>query len=182
MKSIVDVIKALDKLVRTGWLLRGVPPSIAETVASHSFTSAIIALEVANKLRDRNRNINPYKAAVLALVHDVGEAFIGDIVKEFSKRSKIKEEVEEQVLKEYLDGLAIGKLAVEYISQKTLEARIAKLAEVLATYIKGLEYMALGYRDVKEIVENMLTEAMRLSKELKVESILEEVVSLAEHR
>ncbi|MFN4046079.1 MAG: HD domain-containing protein, partial [Acidilobaceae archaeon] len=74
-----EVLAALTSLARTGWMLRGVPHSLAENVAEHLFVSAIIAYEIAVEASKRGLPVNPEKAAAVALVHDLAEALIGDI-------------------------------------------------------------------------------------------------------
>jgi putative hydrolase of HD superfamily len=69
--------KTLLNLARTVWLLRGVPPSLAETVAEHSFLSAFICIELGSRIQ----GVDIGKAVLYTLIHDLGEAFIGDITK-----------------------------------------------------------------------------------------------------
>jgi Predicted hydrolases of HD superfamily len=79
-KSLTDVAFSLINLARTGWMLRGIPGSLAETVAEHSFMSALICMELSEDVKD----LDVEKMAIYALLHDLGEAFIGDVVKNFS--------------------------------------------------------------------------------------------------
>ena len=65
---------ALKELPRTGWLDRGVPAARAESVAEHSFQTALLAWTAASADPSLNRD----RLLRLALVHDLAEALIGD--------------------------------------------------------------------------------------------------------
>ena len=147
------VITASKNLVRTGWMQKGIPPSIGETVADHSFEAAIIAYYLAVKLREKGISLNPDHAAVLALFHDAGESILGDLPKWATERIN-KREAE----KEAFDEFGFGKdLFIEFKEQKTIESKIAKLSDRLSTYLQSERYMKQGY-DVKEIAESYLPE------------------------
>jgi putative hydrolase of HD superfamily len=74
-----NCIDALKKLARTGWMQRGIPPSITETVASHSFESATIAGVISNILINHGYNINMEKTISMSLFHDFSVCLIVDI-------------------------------------------------------------------------------------------------------
>jgi len=140
-------------LVRTGWMQKGVPPSIGETVASHSFEAAILAFTIASKLKDQGVNVNPDHEAILALFHDAGESILGDFPKWTSEKID-KKDVELEAFKE----LGIGvDLFIEFKDKKTLEANIAKLSDRLSTVLQAKRYIKLGY-DVQEIANSYLNE------------------------
>lgn len=84
--DVINIVRAMNNLARTGWMLRGVPPAVCETVSQHSYSTSIIALHVVEKLREKGIDVDPYKTIALALVHDVPEAFTDDILSLFSKR------------------------------------------------------------------------------------------------
>lgn len=140
-------------LVRTGWMQKGIPPAIAETVADHSFEAAVLAYIIASKLKERSINVNPDHAAVLALFHDAGETILGDFPKWASERID-KREAEKEAFK----VLGVGEdLFQEFKEQETLEAKIAKLADRLSTYLQSKRYLKQGY-DVNDIKESYLPE------------------------
>jgi len=64
----------LKELPRTGWVDRGVPAARAESVAEHSFQTALLAWTAAAADPTLNRD----RLLRLALVHDLAEALIGD--------------------------------------------------------------------------------------------------------
>ncbi len=64
----------LKRLPRTGWLDRGVPPADTESVADHSFRTALLAWLAAAGRPDLDRD----RVLVLALLDDLAEAEAGD--------------------------------------------------------------------------------------------------------
>lgn len=150
-----DVVEALSNLSRTGWMLRGVPHGLAETVAEHSFHASIIALEVSLRLRDRGCRIDPYKAAAIALVHDLGEAVIGDIPRTASL-GEAKRGAELEAVSKLPVHVGIKGLIGDFESTGSLEGFIARVSELLATVMKASRYRALGYERVAEIEANVM--------------------------
>ncbi|BDC18108.1 HD family hydrolase [Acidianus sp. HS-5] len=147
------MINASKNLVRTGWMQKGIPPAIGETVAAHSFEAAIIAYYLARKLSDKGISINPDHAAVIALFHDAGESVLGDLPKWTTERIN-KRDAE----KDAFDEFGFGKdLFIEFKEQKTIESKIAKISDRLSTYLQSERYMKQGY-EVKEIAESYLPE------------------------
>lgn len=143
--------KALEgckNLVRTGWMQRGIPPAMGETVASHSFESAVIAYVISTELKGLGVNVNPERASVVALFHDLGESVLGDLPKWATERIR-KDDVEEEAFV-YL-GLP-RELFQEYRERTTLEGKVAKLAESVATLKQALRYKAMGFK-VDEIID-----------------------------
>ncbi|ABP94822.1 MULTISPECIES: HD domain-containing protein [Metallosphaera] len=168
------LIVGCKNLVRTGWMQRGVPPSVGETVAGHSFEAGVIAYVVASKLREKGHNVNPDRAAVIALFHDVGESLIGDLPKWFTDRAS-KERIELSAIEE----LGVGKeLFLEYERRDTLEGAVAKFSEMMATYKQALRYRRQGY-SVDEIIETYnkkLEEMWRLEPFSSCRKEIEEIL------
>lgn len=165
-----DVIAALNSLSRTGWMLRGVPSSLAESVSQHSFASALIAAEVASLA-----GLDPFKAAFIALVHDIGESVIGDI----SRSANIKKE-KEVAERRAIEGLEISYLikasAIEYAEGNTPEAQAAKVGDLVATMLQGRYYEAFGFR-VSDIVISSCKEAKEVIARLPNSSKILETLS-----
>ncbi len=151
------MIIASKNLVRTGWMQKGIPSAIGETVAAHSFEAAVIAYYLAKKLSEKGVNVNPDHAAVLALFHDAGESILGDLPKWTTERIN-KRTAEEEAFDEF----GFGKdLFIEFKEQKTIESKIAKISDRLSTYLQSERYMKQGY-EVKEIAESYLPEVENL--------------------
>ena len=153
--SLFFQIGLLKKIQRTGWVLKGI--GNAEFVDQHSFRMAIIAMILAPKLK-----INQLKLIKMALIHDLGEAIIGDI--KWEEGNKVVASQEEKHrdekkaigdmfsknpdFKEYID------LWNEFNDQKTKEAKALKLIDKLEMAIQAFEYEKEGYKNLSEFWEN----------------------------
>jgi len=67
----------LKRLYRQGWLKRGIPEDQAESVADHVFGTAMLALLLAGQ--PPYETVDRDKALRMALVHELGEVYAGDI-------------------------------------------------------------------------------------------------------
>jgi len=151
-RSLGEIFLALSNLARTGWMLRGVPSQLAETVSNHSFIAGVVAFELATYLRSRGYKVDPYKAAVIALLHDMGESLIGDIPK-VAGIGDAKREAEARAVASLPVSEDAKRLITEFEEGASDEAAIARIAELAATWIMGVYYERLGYR-VEEIIES----------------------------
>ena len=161
--SLGEVLLALSSLARTGWMLDGVPARDAETVAEHSYVAAVIALEVALRLRERGAMIDPYRAATLALVHDMAESVIGDITRR-AGLGEAKKRAEEEAFGGLPVHPGVKELFREFEGDGSLEARVARASELLATAWRARVYLNRGYR-VSRILESTRREAARVAEE-----------------
>ena len=154
------MLEALSSLARTGWMLRGIPSCLAESVAEHSFWASVLAFEIAVRLRTKGRDVDPYRAAAIALFHDIGESVIGDIarVAGISREEKLK--AERMAVQSLPLTDEAKKLQEEFDRGETDEALVARLSESLATLIKAIVYGYKGYNvnDIKENMEKIIKE------------------------
>lgn len=140
----------LKSIVRTGWQNNEVENP--ESVADHTFRVALMAMV----LSQNNKNINQNKLIKMALIHDLGEALIGDMVwekgsevigsqeeKHTDEHKAINEIFKENDLKEY------KLLWEEYEAQKTEEAKFLKLIDKLEMALQTLEYQQSGADTIK---------------------------------
>ena len=156
LSKLERLVEALKSTPRTGWMLRGVPAAIAESIAEHMNEASLIALILGDELRKKGVSIDIYYAAAIATAHDVSEAIIGDLVKLVTDLigKEIKESIELQALRSYVGDTILANLVRDYIEQEKIEAKLAKLSEQLATLLQGLRYHRQGY-DVSEIICSM---------------------------
>lgn len=162
-QSLGGILEALYSLARTGWMLRGVPPQLAETVAHHLFASAVIASELGWRLRDLGIDVNVDRAAALALAHDLGESVIGDI----SRRAglgRAKREAEARAFESLPLSRGVKEYFREFEEASSIEAAVARVSELLATFWRACAYSRQGY-GVEEIGRSTLEEALRLAGE-----------------
>ncbi len=147
-KTLVELaleLGALKRVPRTGWVLKGIKD--AESVADHTWRVATLAMILAPQL-----NVSADKLMKMALVHDVGEAAIGDIKWETggkvigSREEKYDEEKREVKrmfdvntdFEEYID------LWEEFHKNESKEAKIIKELDKLDMVLQALEYEREG--------------------------------------
>jgi putative hydrolase of HD superfamily len=157
----------LKRTPRTGWLDRGVPPDLTESVADHSFRVTLMTWLAAAEAPELDRD----RVLKLALIHDLAEAITGDLTPHDSNellamdpsarrdllnrrrpedplRQRAKREAEERAMAELLSDLSpaqsaeIFELWVELSDRTTGEARFVKEIDVLETYLQSREYLA----------------------------------------
>ena len=161
VREIIDTVASLKNLPRTGWVLRGVSQAEAENVAEHSFESASLALVIATKLKEKGVEVNVYKAVTIALIHDWAESLVGDIPLWTTIRLRDKKNMVEE---EAFEHFAFAKkLFEEYSEAKTLEGLIARISDVLATYLQACRYIKIGYSDVEEIKTSTYNKIIELT-------------------
>lgn len=138
----IELVQFFDRLAalpRTGWLLRGVVDP--ESVAEHSFGVCVVATLLVDDLRARGMAVDGERVLRMALVHDVAEAFTGDIPMP-AKSAKL-----DAALEEVERALLAGVLSAEQLALweqaeacTTLEARVVKAADKVQMLIKALSY------------------------------------------
>ncbi len=169
LKKISETAWSASCLVRTGWMQRGVPPSVGESVADHGFSSALLAYEIALELSEKGIEISPEKATLIALYHDLHEVVVGDIPKWSSDRANdVKEGLEKEAIGEMEKWMKGMKFAMMYF-ERTREAKVAKLAEKLSTYFQAERYVEMGMTRVREIRDNMRESLWNMVKKVEKE-------------
>lgn len=119
---------------------RQVLPWANDTVASHSFRTAIIGLFLA-ELEGADKN----KVMRMCLFHDLAELRTGDAnyIQKFYRSEDEHKAIREQ-WKDLMGGHEIKKLLSEYMARKTKEAAIAKDADNLDQLALQIEYLPDG--------------------------------------
>lgn len=157
IKNIVNFIFELNQLKRirhSGFKLCGVkdPDGIAE----HAWRAAQIGyiLAVMEGIK------NPEKVAAMVLIHDNGEARIGDHHK-VSARYFDTKAAEHQAFSDQLEQLGNGvgekwqKYFNEFENRDTKEGLIAKDADWLEQAFQAKEYVDLGYESAGDWINNV---------------------------
>lgn len=141
----------LKQLYRQGWLRHGVPPQQCESVAEHSFAVAMWAWFLADALAvdlDRDRVVR------MALLHDVGEVYAGDLTPAdqvpAGEKHRREAEAVQQVLGLLPGGDAYLALWHEYETGTTPEAQLVRQADRLEMACQALAYERQGLADLSE--------------------------------
>jgi len=141
MKRIIEFlfeVGMLKKSPRTGYQFLG---SGGESVADHSFRTAIIGYALASGEPEADRN----KVVLMCLFHDLSEARCGD---HNYVNKKYVEVDEESAVRDQVRGLPfnneIKTLLNEFNSNDTLEASLSKDADQLDLILELKEQLDLG--------------------------------------
>jgi putative hydrolases of HD superfamily len=161
----------LKQLFRQGWIQRGIDSAACETVAEHTFGNAMLCL----MLLPRHPELDPLKVLKMALVHDVGEAYVGDITPMDNVPSEIKKAKESAAIDTILGKLPEGKLLIdvfhEYEAQQTPEAKFVKQIDRLEFAFQASVYEHQGKIDGTEFYD-------RVSEQLTSDVLQDEMSAL----
>jgi putative hydrolase of HD superfamily len=130
----------LKKTPRTGYQFLG---NGFETVAAHSFRTAVIAFILAKSAP----GADPEKALKMALFHDLAEARTGDHNYVNKQYVAVDEErATRDATRNIPNGLEVEALLLEYYAGETLEAQLAYDADQLDMILELKEKKDLGNR------------------------------------
>ncbi len=137
-------ISMLKRTLRTGYAFLGTG---VESTASHSFNTALIAF-ILGKM---TRNVSTEKLLLMALIHDIPEARVGDanaVHKKYLKRMEhtaFKDAIRRcSVCNEFL------KLYEEYEKGESLEAKLVRDADQIDMLLSLKEQLDCGNENAKE--------------------------------
>lgn len=144
MKDFIDFFNTIEKLKRVkraGWIREGVPNS--ESVADHSFGTAILCYLLADDLK-----VNEDKLVKMALVHDLAEVELGDIVSRrgtktvYSLNDKFMKEkdVITRLFSKIKNRTEYVNLWLDFEGGKTKEAVLLKQIDKLEMVFQALDY------------------------------------------
>jgi putative hydrolase of HD superfamily len=159
----------LKRVSRTGWLDRGVAAGDVESVADHSFGTALLAWACALERQREGAALDPQRVLLLALIHDLPEADTGDAppydpaslpddpgdLRAFLDRRHIRDDArdtakraqEDAVMQELLHvlpdttGSALGEIWRELRQGTSEEARFVKQIDRLETFLQSRQYL-----------------------------------------
>ena len=139
LKKILKVFLTLQwakELPRQGFIALGFKRNEADSVAAHSFVTALLAYFLAKQLQKEGMKVDSEKVLKMGLFHDIGETIVGDVgtfVKGMAGGGF--KDIEKEGVKTLVEGLdseeEIVGLIEEYNKRESLEARIVKAADNL---------------------------------------------------
>lgn len=141
----------LKRIKRSGWWVAGIDDP--ETVAEHSFRTAVIAFYMAHM-----EDVDPYKTVTMALFNDIHEARINDLHKMGHYYIEFRQ-AEKKVFKDQVEDLP-GKVKKElsairgnYDAQRSKESIVARDADILECLIQAKEYYENGHLTAKKFFQ-----------------------------
>jgi len=141
----------LKQLYRQGWLRRGIPPERCESVAEHTFGVALLTLMLVDScFPELDREL----AVEMALLHDLGEVYAGDVTPGDGVPSEEKHRRESASVVRVLAGLDHGEEYValweEYERGETPEARLVRQVDRLEMGMQAYLYEVQEGADLSE--------------------------------
>ncbi|MFQ6125410.1 MAG: HD domain-containing protein [Candidatus Heimdallarchaeota archaeon] len=149
-------IGRLKLLKRSGWIFSGVNAAQTESIADHSFRTAILTLLLCKNLERKGVQINTEQAVTLALLHDVVECFTHDIDrrvinlggKAMKQGKRNAERIAITRLSQKLGALGyILEDAWKHLeTDNSLEVQLMRMCDRIETTIQAFEYVLQGHR------------------------------------
>lgn len=161
----------LKRIKRSGWWVAGVKDP--ESVAEHSFRTALLGYVLALL-----EGADPFRTAAICMLHDLPEARIGDLhrVNDLYLDST---QAQRRALAEQLAPLPeactreLESLYEEWELGESLEATVAKDADLLECLIQAREYQAQGCSSVQEWINNTASRLCTASAKTLAKSCVE---------
>ena len=141
VNKFLEITGILKRIPRTGWVEVGIYQP--ESVADHSFRTAFLCMLYADM-----EGLDPLKMLRMALIHDLPEAVIGDLMPS-QKTAQTKEE-EKKAIHKILGLLPKRQMENylevwnEYEEGKTREAKAVRQLEKIEMALQAKEYKSLG--------------------------------------
>jgi len=131
----------LKQLYRQGWLTNGIPIEQCESVAEHSFGVAVTAMILADTLFPE---LDTLKVLRMALIHDLGEVYAGDIIPGDLISSERKYQLERDAMVRIFSSLSNGELYIklweEFENRTSPEARFVLQIDKLEMALQASVY------------------------------------------
>ncbi len=178
--SFLAELMRLKSVPRIGWLLRGVRD--VESVASHSFGVAVIAMLLADRARARGVEVNVERLLRMALLHDLTESRTGDLpstIKRYFGKAAIKtadETIAAEIFTELGDfSDSYMELWSDYEHRASIESRLVKAADKLDLLLQSREYEKGGARSLQEFWDTADSDFAGLGVDDMISDLVEEL-------
>jgi len=138
----LEITGILKRTQRTGWVDVGV--HAPESVADHTFRTAILCMIYADL-----KNLDTTKMLKMALIHDLPEAVIGDLMP--SQKTAETKKDERDAICDMLSLLPDAQRSeyfaiwTEYQQGKTKEAKAARQLDKIEMALQAKEYEKMGH-------------------------------------
>ena len=135
----------LKALYRQGWLKRGIAEGDCETVAEHVYGAALLTLVLAHAV---SSDLDINRALQMALIHDLGEIYVGDLTPSDGvpqdEKSELESKAVQKITSDLPGGEVIKSLWQEYEACETLEARLVHQIDRLEMGLQAGVYSLKG--------------------------------------
>jgi putative hydrolase of HD superfamily len=148
-------INQLKQLYRQGWLQRGIPRSLCESVAEHSFSMALLALLLVDQV---SPELDRQQVLLMTLVHDLGEIYAGDFTPQDGVPSEEKHNLEARAIQQVFGNLPDGQRYIHlwqaYEQGESPEARFVKQVDRLEMALQASIYAQRGFPEMKDFFDS----------------------------
>jgi len=159
-------ISQLKNLYRRGWLQVGISAERCESVAEHSFGVAILCTLL---IPEVSQQLDGEKVLRMALLHDIGEVYAGDITPQDGLTDNAKSMAERESVSRILGNLPSAQTYLqiwdEYEAGITPEARFVRQIDRLEMGLQARFYAEQGYGNLTQFFSSA-TQALT-SRELR---------------
>ena len=181
-------VNGLKTVKRTGWIVEGIKEP--ESVAEHSFGTALLVLVFGQKRKD----INPDKAMKMALIHDLAESETGDILVDWKvnnffrpllnsipgrhhgitgeEKHEIERKVMENLTEKIENGEELFNLWMEFEEGETKEAVFVRSLDKLEMLFQCIVYEKSQGTDLSHWILDKRNEI----EDLQVREIFKEIL------
>ncbi len=143
----------LKQLYRQGWLKRGISKQVCESVAEHTLGVTLLCMWIADQCYPQ---LDSLKVMRMALLHDFGEIYAGDITPVDDVSVGEKARLEMQAVTEVFSGLPGGDVYIAYWQEfedgATAEARFVRQIDRLEMAFQAGVYTKLGLETPHEFL------------------------------
>lgn len=147
----VDIVDSILNIPRIGWIQRGVPNAIAESVGGHVLLTSYLTLALCNELRTNGIDIDLGKCLTMALLHDAHESVMGNVGNGIRTSIPNWYDIETQAFMNLGLPENLTEMFREYRYGRSIEGVIVQLADKMATLMRACRYSGYGY-DVTELM------------------------------
>jgi putative hydrolase of HD superfamily len=148
-------INQLKHLYRQGWLQRGIPKSLCESVAEHSFSTALLALLLMDQI---SPVLDRQQVLLMALIHDLGEIYAGDFTPQDGMPGDEKHALEAKAFQQVFGGLTGGQRYIDvwrdYERGESPEAHFVKQVDRLEMALQASVYARRGFPDMGDFFDS----------------------------
>jgi len=144
--AFLHLLEQLKLQKRSGWIREGVQG--AESISDHMCRMALMAMMIPSTAA---RPLDIPRCVMMALVHDLAEAHVGDITPVEGVPARVKHRLEEQAMDSFLNEMLGGEgnrdardrfrsLWDEYEARETPESKLVKDLDRLELALQAVEY------------------------------------------
>ncbi|WWD08095.1 hypothetical protein V865_006206 [Kwoniella europaea PYCC6329] len=144
--AFLHLLEQLKVQKRSGWIREGVKE--AESISDHMCRMALMAMMIP---QDPTRPLDIPRCVMMALVHDLAEAHVGDITPVEGVPAHVKHQLEEEAMDSFLNEMLGGEgnkdarerfrsLWDEYEARVTPESKLVKDLDRVELALQAVEY------------------------------------------